>query len=128
MDPAPCLRLYSPDRPCIRCVAPFSHITDACSCLPPPLIFTCSYDIPDLDKKRELHEQIRTANEEIADALNIKVFNRKQAEATGETIARQLHGWKTQVYMELGIYTGEHIRMYYNVNLYELPPHMLVLP
>jgi V-type H+-transporting ATPase subunit a len=40
----------------------------------------------------------------MADALNIKVFNRKQAEATGETIARQLHGWKTQVYMELGIY------------------------
>jgi myosin-1 len=27
-------------------------------------------------------------------------------------------------YSELGIYSVDHIRMYYNVNLYELPPHV----
>ena len=29
-------------------------------------------------------------------------------------------------YSELGIYSVDHIRMYYNVNLYELPPHVYV--
>lgn len=30
-------------------------------------------------------------------------------------------------YAELGIYTGEHIRMYFNVDLYELPPHIFAI-
>ena len=29
-------------------------------------------------------------------------------------------------YCELSIYSSDHIRMYYNVNLYELPPHVFV--
>jgi V-type H+-transporting ATPase subunit a len=44
------------------------------------------------------------ASDEIADASHIKLYNRKQAETTGELLARHLQGWKMQVAMELGTY------------------------
>lgn len=62
------------------------------------------YDTPDLEAKRELHEEIRVASEEIADARHIKVYNRKQAETTAELLARSLPQWKIRINMELGIY------------------------
>jgi len=62
------------------------------------------YNIPDLDSPRELNEEIRVAADEIADAQHIKLYNRKQAESTGELLARSLQQWKIRVNMELGTY------------------------
>jgi len=62
------------------------------------------YEIPDIENTRELHEEIRVASDEIADAHHIQLYNRKQAETTAELLARNLQQWKIQVNMELGTY------------------------